>query len=400
MEGHDFDKLFGSKLPDLADKNWSKLETKLEKFNLERKLAKLIWALWGLGGLSGLLLGITGILYYQSSLHEEQLSSLKRNIALSNHQSYLKADTIYRKIILYDTVYQTVSIQSKKVAKEQAFADVTTGKYKETISADPDLESTTARNTEFQQTKDLAALNGKEAFFNPIQANLSPFEFHNEVDSSETTTTFSLKPASVNIGFIAGYGQLFGELFGFGNGLQAGVRTQLGYNNRSGKERWGVILDVQRSIFSFDPRGNGRLKNRVPNNLPNITDPRLNEAHVQALAAYQVGIGFRYNLLFSSKVKPYLGINWAIQLPSYYTVHYSLDASGNQVSEDYDKTYNTNLAAIPNILGANVGLNYQLSPRLSTGLEVYFQSQLAREATTPDVLGGRLGLHYRLGTVN
>ena len=61
MEGHDFDKLFGSKLPDLADKNWSKLETKLEKFNLERKLAKLIWALWGLGGLSGLLLGITSI---------------------------------------------------------------------------------------------------------------------------------------------------------------------------------------------------------------------------------------------------------------------------------------------------------------------------------------------------
>lgn len=400
MEGHDFDKLFGSKLPDLADKNWSKLETKLEKFNLERKLAKLSWALWGLGGLSGLLLGITSILYYQSSLHEEQISSLKRHIASNNHQSYLKADTIYRKVILYDTVYQTVSIQSKKVAQEQDLTNVTPSKYKDPISEVTDLESIITKNTESPQMKNLVALNGKKAFFNPIEATLSPFEFHNEVDSSETATTFSLKPASVNIGLIAGYGQLFGELFGFGDGLQAGVRTQLGYNNRSGKERWGVILDVQRSIFSFDPRGDGRLKNRIPNNLPNIVDPRLNEAHVEAFAAYQIGIGFRYNLLFSSKLKPYLGINWAIQLPSYYKVHYSLDASGSQVSEDYDKTYNTNLAAIPNILGVNVGLNYQLSPRLSTGLEVYFQSQLAREATTPDILGGRLGVHYRLGTVN
>lgn len=400
MEGHDFDKLFGSKLPDLADKNWSKLETKLEKFNLERKLAKLILALWGLGSISGLLLGITGILYYQSTLHDEEINNLKRHIASNSHKTYLKLDTIYRKTIMYDTVYQTVSIQSKKTTKEQDVTDVTPREYKETVSEVLDLEKQLASNREYQQTKDLTALDGKDVVFNPIQAHLNPFEFHHVVDSSETTTTFSLKPASVNIGFIAGYGQLFGELFGFGNGLQTGIRTHLGYNNRSGKERWGVILDIQRTIFSFEPRNDGRLKNRIPNNLPTIIDPRLNEAHVQALAAYQVGIGFRYNLLFSSKVKPYLGINWAIQLPSYYKVHYSLDASGNQVSEDYDKTYNTNLAAIPNIWGVNMGLNYQLSPRLSTGLEVYFQSQVARETTTPDVVGGRLGLHYRLGTVN
>ena len=62
MDEQDFDKLYGSKLPDFTSSDWRMMEGALDRHDLKRKLTRLMWALPVLGSL---LLGVSATLFYQ-----------------------------------------------------------------------------------------------------------------------------------------------------------------------------------------------------------------------------------------------------------------------------------------------------------------------------------------------
>ena len=129
------------------------------------------------------------------------------------------------------------------------------------------------------------------------------------------------------------------------------------------------------------PRPNGNKPNRLE--IPKFTVSR-------------IGLGGRYNLLFSDKIKPYFGASWNVQLPNLFKIDYHFDdQSKDDETQSQDK--------ITHLIGLNSGVNVLLSSRLSLNGEVYYQTPISKEDNidnlvgTPNVLGGRVGVSYRFG---
>lgn len=400
MNEQDFDKLFGSQLPDLADKNWGKLQGKLQNFNLERRLSRLVWALWGLGIFGGLMMAATGGMYYQMAQNQQKVKTLENRLVAVHPQDYLKQDTIHQKVIIHDTIYRTsifhtktidgLKLSSKYITQNQGNDNVYYQKNENTISQ----ESTIIERNKYMG---LQTLNAKKTVFKKFKSTVKNIINPDSLseDSVINVPKFSLIPASVTVGLMGGYHQSDGGVFKSGDGLQLGLRTVLGYNNRDGRERWSVVLDFQKNDLNLERKEAEEGKMEVPSFLPQNSDSRVKGGAVKEFSTYQFGLGLRYNLLFSNKVKPYFGINWVAQIPNYYVVDYVIEERVGKEEIHQLQNFNANLPTIFNIWGGNVGINYQLSSRLSAGLEVAYQSQFIQTLTTPNLLSGRFGVNYR-----
>lgn len=401
MNEQDFDKLFGSQLPELADKNWGKLQDKLQNFNLERRLSRLVWALWGLGMFGGLMMAATGGMYYQMAQNKQKVKDLENSLVAVQPQNYFKQDTIHQKVIIHDTIYRTSIYHTKTIDGLKLNPNyIAQNQGNDNVYYQQNENAINQASTIIERDKyvGLQLISAKKTIFDKFKYTLKKIINPDSLaeDSVVNIPKFSLIPASVQVGLTGGYQQSDGAIFQSGNGVELGFRTVLGYYNRKGRERWGVVLDFHHHDLNFDVKEAEQGVVSIPKMLPQQTDAYVKGATVKAYSAYQLGLGLRYNLLFSTKIKPYFGLNWAAQFPQNYVVDYLVEERVGKEESHKLQTYDTNLATMLHIFGGNVGVNYQISPRFSTGLEVYYQSQFSQSPNTPNILGGRLGINYRL----
>jgi hypothetical protein len=404
-EQNDFDKLFGSNLPNFADKDWRNLEGQLDRHDLKKQFTRLLWALPALGGI---LMAISGILYYQLNQTRQQVRSLEdRLVSVYEHkktepeispQNIVIHDTIYKQIVIRQTIKE---IQTENPNLANNLNNIYYQKYGENFTENQGI-------TEREKYIGINKLLGKNPTLNSsnlaVDTDLSKYKvIEFPEDSLVETNHFSLIPKSVTVGVLGGIQKPNSDEIESGGGREIGLRTVLGYNNSKGQERWGVVLDLQQSAMFFDKNGRALNKNErdkldkiapPPGPRPNGTIPELKRVESPLHSSFQIGLGLRYNLLFSEKFKPYFGANWNVKIPYKYnkSVHY--EDMNTPLTAPSD-------ASTINMLGINSGINYLVSNKLSINSEIYYHSDLGNNRNNDNdastVLGGRVGVSYRFG---
>jgi len=61
MDEQDFDRLFGSQLPNFAGSDWREMEGRLERRDLKRKITRLMWAI---PSIATIMFGVSAVLYH------------------------------------------------------------------------------------------------------------------------------------------------------------------------------------------------------------------------------------------------------------------------------------------------------------------------------------------------
>jgi hypothetical protein len=107
-EQNDFDKLFGSNLPNFADKDWRNLEGQLDRHDLKKQFTRLLWALPALGGV---FMAISGMLYYQLNQTRQQVRSLEDKLVSAYEKRPAQPEISPQKIVIHDTVYRQVVVR-------------------------------------------------------------------------------------------------------------------------------------------------------------------------------------------------------------------------------------------------------------------------------------------------
>ncbi len=399
-EQKDFDDLYSSKLPNFANNDWRALEGQLERHDLKRQLKKLMWALPAVGGI---MLAVSSVLYYQLNRTKEQVNILENKLVRAYQQRQVQPDVSPQKIIIHDTIYRQVII--RQVVHEKTYKNPILTNNQNNIYYEKYGENSTENQifTEREKFVDIHKLSGKNLILSTTNIGVTNdfAKYKGESfpeDSVVEENHFSLIPKSASIGLLAGVLKPTGEDFENGGGHDIGLRAVLGYHNRQGLERWGIVLDFQQSnlYFENDKREKFGHFGTPPNPKP-FTN--IKKIEVPQFSFYNLGLGLRYNLLFNEKFKPYFGLNWNIQLPNQYNIDYQY--------EDLSKISNSNIAiSTMHLLGANVGANLALSNHLIATGEMYYKSQLSNSSngnlnqlngTLPSqaILGGRVGISYR-----
>ena len=398
-EKRDFDKLFGSNLPNFADKDWRNLEGQLDRHDLKKQFVKLLWALPALGGI---LMAISGILYYQLNQTRQQVKSLENRLVRVYENKKVEPEISPQKIVIYDTIYKQVVIRQMIREIQTENQDLTNNlnniyyqKYGENFTENQGV-------TEREKYIGINKLLGKKPILNAsnlaVDTNLSKYKvIIFPEDSLEENNHFSLIPKSVTVGILGGIQKPTGNDFERANGVDFGLRTVLGYNNSQGKERWGVVLDLQQSNLRFDYNKKDGIERFPPPRQPKPNGKQPNRLEIPKLLVTKIGIGGRYNLLISEKIKPYFGASWHLQLPNLFDAGYHFD---DQTKQDETRSQES----ITHLLGLNTGVNFMISNRLAFNGEIYYQTQLMKDnndknndIATPNVLGGRVGVSYRFG---
>ena len=394
-ENNDFDKLFGSNLPNFADTDWRNLEGQLERHDLKRKFSRLLWALPAVGAV---MMAVSGILYYQLSDTREKVRILENRLV--NVHKYMKGEpeSSPQKIILYDTIYRQVVI--RQIIRE-------TQPYYSSLTNNPEYinpvkyEGNITENQLIIEREKYIGINkllSKNPTLNSLNVatniDLSKYKGINfPEDSLEQDNHFSLIPKSISVGVLGGIQKPIGDDFENSGGREIGVRTVLGYHNSKGQERWGAVLDFQQSNLFFDNNRRDHFDKFGSPPIPRPNGEKPNKVGIPKFSSYKFGLGLRYNFLFSEKMKPYVGAGWIVQIPNQYNIdfHY-MDQS---IQPDTRKQESIN-----HLLGINTGVNILLSKHLALNGEVYFQSQLLNNPNPLDaqtILGGRVGVNYRFG---
>lgn len=397
-EKNDFDKLFGSNLPNFADKDWRNLEGQLDRHDLKRQFTRLLWALPALGGI---LMTVSGILYYQLNQTRQQVRSLENRLVSVYEHKKTEPEMSPQKIIIHDTIYRQVVIRQtiKEIQTENQNLinnpnNIYYAKYGDNFTENQGV-------TEREKYIGINKLLGKNPVLNDnnmaINNDLSKYKvIEFPEDSLEEDNHFSLIPKSISVGALAGIQKPFGNNFERGEGKDIGIRTVLGYNNSKGQERWGVVLEVQQSTLSFDFNKRNGAEHFPPPKNPRPNGKVPNRLEIPKLSITKIGLGGRYNLLFNKKIKPYFGASWNIQLPTFFDTDYHFD---DQVKQDETRSQE----GITYLIGLNTGVNVMLSKHLALNGELYYQTPLTLEnniindVATPNILGGRVGLSYRFG---
>ena len=218
MNEHDFDKLFGSQLPDLADNNWRKLQSKLQTFYLERRLSRLVWVLWGLGTFSGLMMAVTGGIYYQMARNQQKIKDLENHLVVIYQKNYLKSDTIHQKVIIHDTIFQTSVYHTKTIDGLKLNPNVMTqNQGVDNIYYQKNERLTNQETSIIERNKylDLHLINAKEAMFDKFRHTFKKIVNPDTLaeDSVIVVPKFSLIPATVTMGLRGGYQQSDGAIF-------------------------------------------------------------------------------------------------------------------------------------------------------------------------------------------
>lgn len=397
-ENNDFDKLFGSNLPNFADKDWRNLEGQLDQHDLKKQFTRLLWALPALGGI---LMAISGILYYQLNqtrqqvrLLEERLVSVfekKKALPEISPQRIMIHDTIYKEIVIRETIKE---FQSENPNLANHLNNIYYEKYGDNFTENQGI----MEREKYIGFNKLLSKNPRMNSSNiAVDTDLSKYKvLEFPEDSLVENNHFSLIPKSVTIGILGGIQKPIGKDFEKGGGVDFGFRTILGYNNRKGQERWGVVLDFQQSNLFFDfNRKDGSQRFPTPKK-PRSNGNQPNRLEISEFSVSKIGLGGRYNLLFSDKIKPYFGASWNVQLPNLFNIGYHFD---DQSQDDETRSQDN----ITHLIGLNSGVNIMLSNRLSVNGEVYYQTQISKEDNNdnlvgkPNVLGGRIGVNYRFG---
>lgn len=398
MDEQDFDKLYGSKLPDFTSTDWRMMEGALDRHDLKRKLTKLMWALPVLGGL---LLGVSATLFYQLKQTQNHVKTLENQLVSIYEKKPSRIDEMPPPpIIVHDTIY-------KHVVMKQTVRETTSDNSNLTNTYYEKYDKTITENQIVLEREKFIGLNelaGKNVAVNPtIMSTLRDFStYRGETfpgDSSVEENHFSIIPKSVTVGALGGIQQLDGDEFERGKGFNLGFRTILGYNNSKGQERWGIVLDIQQNNFllGYDRKEKFNRFGTPPNPRPNGGQtPPLRKVEIPKFSTVQIGAGLRYNLLFSDKIKPYFGLDWSFQIPTHYDIEYSFE-DPNIIPERIAKSQQSTMQ----LLGGNVGLNVSLSKRFSLGGELFYQSPISKitsasDVNIPNALGGRVGVSYRL----
>jgi hypothetical protein len=401
-EQDDFDNLYSSKLPNFANNDWRALEGQLERHDLKRQLRKLMWALPAVGGI---MLAVSSVLYYQLNRTREQVKTLEYKLVNAYNQRQIQPDVSPQKIFIHDTIYKQVII--RQVVQENSYKKPTLTNNQDNIYYEKYGENSTENQiiTEREKFIGIHKLSGKNPVLSATNIGVTNdfAKYKGESfpeDSVVEENHFSLIPKSVSVGILVGALKPMGEDFENGGGHDIGFRAVLGYHNRQGLERWGVVLDFQQSNLYFDNDKRERLGHfgAPPNPKPSTNLKRI---EVPEFSFYNIGLGLRYNLLFNEKFKPYFGMNWNIQLPNQYNIDYQY--------EDLSKVSNTNISvSTMHLLGLNLGANLAISKRLIATGEMYYKSQLSSNSSSNQnpfngtlpaqaILGGRVGISYRFG---
>ena len=391
-EHNDFDKLFGSNLPNFADKDWRNLEGQLDRHDLKKQFTRLLWALPALGGI---LMAISGILYYQLNQTRQQVRSLEERLVSVYENKKALPEISPQKIVVHDTIYKQIVIRQtiKEIQTESPNltnnpSNIYYEKYGENFTENQGI-------VEKEKYIGINKLSGKNPVLSTtnIKGNddLDKYKVMTfPEDSVQEENHFSLIPKSVTVGVLGGIQKPVGDDFDNGGGAEIGLRTVLGYHNKKGQERWGVVLDVQQSNLYFVDKNKIRIERYEPKPVGAVRRPE--RVDIGQFSSFKLGLGLRYSLLFSEKIKPYFGANWNFQIPAQYNANIQFD---DQTKQNVLGLQESNL----HLLGVNTGLNVLLSKHLSLNGELYYQSQLYNSSPTIDasVLGGRVGVSYRFG---
>ncbi len=402
MDEQDFDKLYGSKLPDFTSSDWRMMEGALDRHDLKRKLTRLMWALPVLGGL---LLGVSATLFYQLKQTQNHVKTLENQLVNVYEKKPSRTDdTPSPPIIVHDTIYKHIVM--RQVVREIIPENPTLTNNLNNIYYEKYDKTNTENQIVLEREKfiGLNELMGKDVVVNSTLANnqkdFSTYKLELiPEDSLVEENHFSIIPKSVTVGVLGGVQQLEGDEFEHGKGFNLGFRTVLGYNNSKGQERWGVVLDVQQNNFllGYDRKEKFDRFGTPPNPKPNGGQASpLKKVEIPQFSTVQVGAGLRYNLLFSDKFKPYFGLNWSFQIPTHYDIEYSYE-DPNISPQSIAKSQQS----VMHLLGGNVGLNVALSKHFSIGGEFFYQSPISKitsasDVNMPNTLGGRVGVSYRL----
>lgn len=397
-ENNDFDKLFGSNLPNFADKDWRNLEGQLERHDLKKQLTRLLWALPALGGI---LMVISGVLYYQLNQTRQQVRSLENQLVNVYKNKKAEPEISPQKIVIHDTIYKRIVIREtiKKIQTESTdlsdnFNNIYYEKYRDKFTENQGIKE---REKYIGINKLLNKIPKFYASNLVVDTDLSKYKVLEFPEDSLTQNNhFSLIPKSLSVGILGGIQKPIGNGFEKGGGVDFGFRTVLGYNNSKGQERWGVTLDFQQSNLFFDFNRRNGIERFPPPKKPRPNGNQPNRLEIPELSVSKIGLGGRYNLLFNNKVKPYFGASWNVQLPNLFNIGYYFD--------DQSKDAETRLQEkIMHLIGLNSGINVLLSNHLSLNGEIYYQTPIVKEDNfnnlvgTPNVLGGRVGVSYRFG---
>jgi hypothetical protein len=391
-EQNDFDKLFGSNLPNFADKDWRNLEGQLDRHDLKKQFTRLLWALPALGGV---FMTISGMLYYQLNQTRQQVRSLEDKLVSAYEKRPAQPEISPQKIVIHDTIYRQVVVRQIIREIQPINSNITNNPENDNILKYDNTYTENQIITEREKFIGINKLSGK----NPV-LNTSKISVNDELskyrgitfpeDSVQEENHFSLIPKSVTVGVLGGIQKLVGNDFDNGGGADLGVRTVLGYHNSKGQERWGVVVDFQQSSLFFVDKNKTRIEQYGPKPIGGIKRP--DRVDIGQFSSFKIGLGLRYNFLFSEKIKPYFGVNWNFQIPAQYSaeVHFD-DQTKQNVLGPQESTLH--------LLGVNTGLNVMLSKHLALNGEMYYQSQLFNTLNTVDasVLGGRIGMSYRFG---
>ena len=402
MDEQDFDKLYGSKLPDFTSSDWRMMEGALDRHDLKRKLTRLMWALPVLGGL---LLGVSATLFYQLKQTQNHVKTLENQLVNVYENKPSRADeTPPLPIIVYDTIYKHIVM--RQIVREIVPENPNINHNSNNIYYEKYDKTNTENQVVLEREKfiGLNELDAKAVVVNSTsiknQKDFSTYKVEAiPEDSLVENNHFSLIPKSVTIGVLGGIQQLEGDEFEHGKGFNMGFRTVFGYNNSKGQERWGIVLDVQRNSFllGYDRKEKFDRFGTPPNPKPlGGLPPQVRKVEIPRFSSVQIGAGLRYNLLFSEKIKPYFGLNWSFQIPTHYDIEYSYEDPSIS-PQSIAKSQQSNVQ----LLGGNVGLSLALSKRFAIGGELFYQSPISKITTASDVnmpnaFGMRLGVSYRL----
>ena len=394
-ENNDFDKLFGSNLPNFADRDWRNLEGQLEQHDLKRKFSRLMWTLPAVGAV---MMAISGILYYHLNNTREQLRTLENKLVSAYNHKKSVPEISPQKIIMHDTIYRQVVIRQIIREIQPQISNITnnpdylnSAKFEDNITKDQVIIE---REKYIGINKLMGKITKSNSLNFPMTADLLKYKvIEFPEDSLVENNHFSLIPNSVSFGIMGGIQKPIGDDFENSGGREIGLRTVLGYNNSKGQERWGVVLDFQQSNLFFDNNRRDHFDKfgSPPNPRPNGEIP--SKVGIPKFSSYNIGLGLRYNFLFSEKIKPYLGAGWIVQIPNQYNIDFHYIDQSIQPDTRKQKSIN-------HLLGINTGISIVLSKHLALNSEVYFQSQLLNNPNPLDaqtVLGGRIGVNYRFG---
>lgn len=393
MDDQDFDKVFGSQLPNFASSDWRDMEGRLERNDLKRKITKLMWTIPIMGGV---MASVVAIMYYHLYKTQNQVKELENKLVLI-HSKHFQPLTEKKPIILYDTIYRKIIINTQTIVQKPSLA----------ISPDNTYYSEYDKNfTENQQYLErekyvgVKRLNLKDTHLNSDSSFQMPVintypAIIQEEDSIVEENHFSLIPKSITTGVLGALQKPIGDDYGHAAGGQVGIRTVLGYYNKHGKERWGIVIDLSRNNLSFDSNKDNVFErfNGIEPPKPYGSSYKPKQIDISTFSTYQIELGMRYNLLFSERFKPYFGLNWNIQVPDWYKVEYFYD---NPVNNTTDANVQPNIS---HSISANIGSTYTLSNKLSTSAELFYQSKILQPSNYLNpmgIFGARVSLNYRL----